>query len=98
MRSVKRGKYISKAEITNISEHGFWVCIDSTEYFLPFDKFPWFKNATINQIADVQLYHGTHLHWPQLDADLSTKIIANPEKYKLVDRHGIVKSPNAKER
>lgn len=27
-------------EVTNISEHGFWLFIDDKEYFLPFKQFP----------------------------------------------------------
>ena len=86
MRSLKRGKSISKAEVTNISEHGFWIFLDRREYFLAFEQFPWFKDANISKISNVELWHGTHLYWPQLDVDLSLNIIANPEKYKLICR------------
>ena len=73
-----------KPEITNISEHGFWMFFDGKEYFLPFENFPWFKNATVRQISDIQLLHGTHLYWPSLDVDLSFNIIENPDKYRLM--------------
>jgi len=54
------------------------------EYFLPFEQFPWFKNATVQQISEIQLWHGKHLCWPRLDVDLSFAIIEHPEKYKLI--------------
>ena len=84
MKSSKRGSSILKPEITNISEHGFWMFFDGKEYFLPFENFPWFKNATVRQISDIQLLHGTHLYWPSLDVDLSFNIIENPDKYRLM--------------
>ena len=84
MKSLKRGKHISKAEVTNISEHGFWIFLEGKEYFLPFEKFPWFKNAGINQITDLQVLHKRHLYWPQLDIDLSLTIIEQPDKYSLI--------------
>ena len=84
MKSLKRGKNISKPEIANISEHGFWLLINGTEYFLPFKKFPWFKDAKTSQIRNVELLHKTHLYWPSLDVDLSLNIIEQPEKYQLV--------------
>ncbi len=84
MKSSKRGKNTLKPEITNISEHGFWIFFKEKEYFLPFDQFPWFKNATVKQISDVRLWHDQHLHWPGLDVDLSFNIIEHPEKYKLI--------------
>ncbi len=84
MKSSKPGKSTLKPEITNISEHGFWILFKGTEYFLPFEKFPWFKNATVQQISQVQLWHNRHLYWPGLDVDLSFKIIEHPEKYNLI--------------
>jgi len=84
VKSSKRGTATLKPEITNISEHGFWMFFNGKEYFLPFEKFPWFKNATVRQISDIQLLHSTHLYWPGLDIDLTFNIIENPEKYKLV--------------
>jgi hypothetical protein len=73
-----------RPEITNISEHGFWIFLKDREYFLPSEQFPWFKNATVRQISDVQLLHREHLYWPILDVDVSLCIIQHPEKYKLI--------------
>ena len=84
MKSSKRGKSISRPEVTNISEHGFWIFLNGREYFLAFEQFPWFKEATISRLSNVRLYHGTHLYWPDLDVDLSTNIIEHPERYKLI--------------
>ena len=86
MKSSKRGKSTSRPEVTNISKHGFWVLLSGKEYFLPFDKFPWFKDGSINQITDLQVLHGTHLYWPKLDVDLSLNIIEQPDKYHLIAR------------
>jgi len=77
------GKNISKPEITNISEHGFWIFLQNKEYFLPFDNYPWFKDATVSQISDVELIRNHHLYWPKLDVDLTTEILENPGKYPL---------------
>lgn len=84
MKSMKHGRHISSAEITNISEHGFWVFLGESEYFLPFEKFPWFKEAKISEITDLEVLHGRHLHWPKLDVDLSIDIIERPDDFGLV--------------
>ena len=86
MKSSKHGKNTSNIEVTNISQHGFWLLFGGKEYYLPFDQFPWFRNATIDQICKVQLLHKTHLYWPGLDVDLSLNIISEPEKYHLIAR------------
>jgi hypothetical protein len=84
VKSLKRGKNTSKLEVTNISQHGFWILLSGKEYFLPFEKFPWFEKASIADLTNIKLLHKTHLYWPSLDVDLSTNIIENPEKYKLI--------------
>ena len=84
MKSSKRGKNTLRPEITNISEHGFWLFFKGKENFLAFEHFPWFRNATVGQISDIQLLHQGHLYWPSLDVDLSFGIIEHPEKYKLI--------------
>ncbi len=83
MKLLKNGKSILKPEITNISEHGFWIFLKGKEYFLSFSEYPWFKDANISSISDVELIHNHHLYWPKLDVDLSTEILENPEKYPL---------------
>jgi hypothetical protein len=83
MKSLQTGKNTSKAEITNISEHGFWILLKGTEYFLSFEKYPWFKNASISSITNLELVHNHHLYWPKLDVDLTTEILETPEKYPL---------------
>jgi hypothetical protein len=86
MRSSRRGKSTSSIEVTNISQFGFWLFFKGQEYFLPFDRFPWFKDASIGQITNVEVFGKGNFHWPDLDVDLSTAIIEHPEKYKLLAR------------
>ena len=86
MKSLKRGKNTLPPEVTNISSHGFWILVEAKEYFLPFELFPWFENATLKQISHIQTFDNNHLYWPELDVDLSLKIIQNPKKYKLVSK------------
>ncbi len=73
----------NKIEVQNISSHGLWILAEDTEYFLPFNKYPWFLTATIEQILKVDLFHGHHLHWPMLDIDLDIDALKHPESYPL---------------
>jgi hypothetical protein len=88
MTSSALGTDTSVIEVTNISQHGFWLLIDGTEYFLAFADFPWFREATITAILQVERLHGEHLHWPLLDVDLELDTIRQPEKYPLIARTG----------
>lgn len=72
-----------KAEIQSITHHGIWVLVNDQEYFMPHSEFPWFLKATIDQIFNLELFHGNHLHWPALDIDISLDSIKHPESYPL---------------
>ena len=50
---------------------------------MPYDEFPWFKDASIDQIHNVQEPHPGHLYWPDLDVDLDVKSIIDPNQYPL---------------
>ena len=84
MKSTTTGKGISNVEVLNVSPHGFWLMAGGHEFFLGHDEFPWFRNATLNQLFNVELHHGDHLYWPELDVDLDLDRIQHPEKYPLV--------------
>lgn len=74
-------------EVTNISRHGFWLLLDNTEELLvPFTEFPWFRQATIDQILNVDRPTSDHLYWPQLDVDLSIQSVRDPSAFPLVAR------------
>ena len=74
------------AEISHVSRHGLWVLLDTEELFLPFDHFPWFRHATIDQISAVVRPTADHLYWEQLDIDLSVQSIRDPAAFPLVAR------------
>lgn len=74
---------VSKAEVVNISAHGLWLYVNGREYFLPHAEYPWFHDATLGSVLNVQLLHNTHLHWPDLDVDLDLDSLENPEAHPL---------------
>ena len=78
------GTITSAPEVTHVSKHGLWLLLGNEELLLPFEKFPWFKQATIEQIEDVEWPTPGHLYWPKLDVDLSVESIRNPESFPLV--------------
>jgi hypothetical protein len=80
------GTVTSAPEVTNVSKHGFWLLLDTEELLVPFEHFPWFRKATIEQLIDVQWPTPNHLYWPQLDADLSVESIRDPEAFPLVSK------------
>ncbi len=75
-----------KAEITNISLHGIWLFHNQKEYFLPYSDFPWFKEAKVQHILNLEIPSENHFYWPDLDIDLNLDSITNPEDYPLISK------------
>ena len=86
MKSAPPGTGTSAIEVANVSPHGFWLLIGSEELFVPFDKFSWFRNASIDQLTRVELPTPHHLRWPALDIDLAVESIRHPDRFPLVSR------------
>ena len=77
------GASISSSEVTNIEAAGFWLLYANAEYFVPFDDYPAFRQATIAQIFDLQILGPGQLHWPELDLDIEIEALESPENFPL---------------
>jgi hypothetical protein len=84
--SAQPGSGTSGPEVTNVSQHGFWLLLGDEELFVPFSDFPWFRQAPIGKLVHVEWPSAHHLYWPDLDVDLSVESIRHPEKFPLVSR------------
>ncbi|MHB1336215.1 MAG: DUF2442 domain-containing protein [Candidatus Humimicrobiaceae bacterium] len=82
MKSLKNGKNIL-ISVENITPFGIWVFVKGKEYFLSYEDYPYFKEQTLSSIQNVQLLHGYHLYWHDLDIDLEVNNLEHPEKYPL---------------
>ena len=86
MRSGQRGRSTSDVEVTNVSQHGFWIFLGDREVYASFKDFPWFEDASIREISAVELLSPRHLYWPELDVDLAVDSLDHPERYPLISR------------
>ena len=77
------GTSISEVEVSPASNKGFWLLLGDEELFVPYSEFPWFKKATIEEIANVEWPTPNHLYWPLIDVDLSVESIRFPGKFPL---------------
>lgn len=83
MKSTEHGTNTSKVEVLGITMNGLWLQVEEMEYFLPFEDFPWFKEAKLSDIPEVQLLNGHHLRWDKLDIDIELESLKDIEKYPL---------------
>lgn len=82
------GTITSVPEVTHVSRQGFWLLLGDEELLVPFEHFPWFRKATIEQLSDVEWPTPDHLYWPLLDADLSVASIRDPSAFPLLSKQG----------
>lgn len=78
------GTNISQSEtlITSIERDGFWLLTEEGEYYVSFEDYPDFVNATIAQIHNFrQSFDG--FHWPDLDIDIELDALKHPERFPL---------------
>lgn len=88
MTSARLGRSTSAVEVTNVSKHGFWLLLGDEELFVPFSEFPWFRDAPIGKLTEVERPSPDHLYWPELDIDLAVGSIRNPAQFPLISRAG----------
>jgi len=83
-KSESDGVVIGEVEVTSISRHGFWLYLGGRELFLSFKDFPWFAEAPVSKITHVNWPSPNHLHWPDLDIDLSVESIERPSDFPIL--------------
>ena len=83
MNSQTLGKSTLVVEVTNISIHGIWLLTREKELFISYEEFPWFKDAPVGKILNVEEPTPGHFYWPELDVDLGIESIEHPERFPL---------------
>lgn len=86
MTSSEPGTGTSTVEVSPISGFGIWMLAGDREWFLPYEKFPWFRKATIDAVLHVVEAAPGHFHRPDLDVDLTDAMIEDPDRYPRVSR------------
>jgi hypothetical protein len=71
------------SQITSIESDGLWLLTAEGEFFVSFDRYPAFKEATINQVFRFRESFGD-FHWDELDIDIELDALKHPEQYPLV--------------
>ena len=76
---------LEQAQITNIERDGFWLLLEEGEFFVPFERYPTFQKATVEQIFQFE-QDDDAFYWPELDIDIELDALKHPERYPLIFR------------
>jgi len=85
MKSSNAGKNISKSEVfvSGITQNGIWILLNGTEFNLPFNEFPWFKKANVEEMYNVRQTPSGNLRWDDLDVDIEYESLLYLDQYPL---------------
>lgn len=86
MKSSQHGTNTS-VKVLGLTPHGLWLFAKEEEHFLSFKQFPWFKDAVVSDVFNVEAQGLDGFCWPDLDVDLTMDGIEHPEKYPLIAKH-----------
>jgi hypothetical protein len=76
----------TSVQVTTIEQDGFWLLTPEGEYFVAFEDYPDFLNATVAQIHN---FHSAvdGCHWPDLDIDIELDALKHPERFPHKFKH-----------
>ena len=72
--------------VRSIMPDGIFLSVLGSDYYLSYDRLPWFKDAKISDIFNVEMYGTDGIRWEALDVDLGIDSLKHPEKYPLIAR------------
>ena len=72
------------ADVLMINDRGIMISVQGQDYFLSYNRVPWMKDATINEVLDVRMSGKNAIEWPRLDVDLEVDSLKHPERYPML--------------
>ncbi|MGC4128618.1 MAG: DUF2442 domain-containing protein [Bergeyella sp.] len=83
-RTLKKNGENTLVKVLTITANGILISIPEGDFFLPFSEYPWFKNARVDEILEVEMEGDDAIRWGKLDIDLEIESILNPQNYPLI--------------
>ena len=76
----------TSVDVLMINDRGVMLSVLGQDYFLSYNRVPWMRDATINEVLDVQMSGKNAIEWPKLEVDLEVESLKHPERYPLLIR------------
>ena len=82
--SLKNNTASTSVDVLMINDRGLMLSVLGQDYFLSYNRVPWMRDATINEVLNVRLSGKNASEWPKLDVDLEVDSLRHPERYPLL--------------
>ena len=82
--TLKNNTSSISVDVLMINDRGIMISVQGQDYFLSYNRVPWMRDATINEVLDVRMSGKNAIEWPKLDVDLEVDSLKHPERYPLL--------------
>ena len=82
--TLKNNTSSTLVDVLMINDRGLMLSVMGQDYFLSYNRVPWMRDATINEVLEVRMSGKNAIEWPKLDVDLEVDSLRHPERYPLL--------------
>ena len=82
--SSKSNTKNTSVSVLMINGQGIMISVGGQDYFLSYNRIPWMREASINDVLNVQMCGNEAIEWPSLNVDLEIDSLRHPERYPLL--------------
>ena len=83
-KSSKRNTAKDDDGIVDVTPDGITVAVKGQQFFLGFDRYDWFKHATLGELFACKVDEWGDVEWPELDVSLEYESLVHPEDYPVL--------------
>lgn len=76
----------TSVKVLTITAKGILLSLPQGDFFLGYNHYPWFENASVKQVFDVKMETPRSIRWDDLDVDLEIESILHPNRYPEIAR------------
>lgn len=88
-KNLKKNTDNTSVKVNSINSDGLFINAFGKDYFLSFNRLPWFKNAKVSDVLNVTTLGKSAISWETLDVDIEIDSLNYPERYPLVIKREI---------
>ena len=85
----------TSVSVLMINNQGIMISVCGQDFFLSYNRIPWMREASINDVLNVQMCGNEAVEWPALDIDLELDSLRHPERYPLLIKRSPAEFVNA---
>ena len=74
----------TSVSVLMINAQGIMISVAGQDFFLSYNRIPWMREASINDVLNIQMCGNEAIEWPNLDVDLEIDSLRHPERYPLL--------------